>query len=101
MPNNSRPVGRAVATLIPMFLATLAFTLYAIGTPLSSALPALAIGWLFVLFLEFIFPLIVQGRGLRFQDKLAAQARHEATGIIVGAALVSITANRIIGKGIE
>ncbi len=80
--NRETPLNRAILTLIPFFLATIAFIFYAIGTPISSSLLGIAIGWLVIIFLQFIFPLITQRDKQGYNNKLAEQARIEATGVL-------------------
>jgi hypothetical protein len=84
--NVATPLNQSILTLAPLFLATLAFIFYAIGTPLSSSLLGFAIGWLVIIFLQFIFPLITQRGKPGYNNKLAGQARIEATGILGGLA---------------
>jgi len=86
LPDTSSPIGRAIGTLVPLFLATLAYVFYTLGTPLSSSLPTIAVAWLVILFLQFAFPLITQRSKTRYPEKQAAQAKFEASGILGGLA---------------
>jgi hypothetical protein len=82
LPDAPGPVGRVIATLVPLFLATLAYVFYTLGTPHSSSLPGLAVGWLVILFLQFAFPLITQRNKTSYPEKLAAQAELETSSIL-------------------
>lgn len=82
LPDTSGPVERAIGTLIPLSLATLAYAFYTLGTPLSSSLLALLVAWIFILFIQFIFPLITQRGKPSYPKKLAAQAKLETSGFL-------------------
>lgn len=82
LPDTSNPVGRAIAVLIPLFLTTLAYVFYVLGTPLSSSLSGLLIAWIFILFSQFVFPLISQRDKTSYPKKLDAQAKLEESGIL-------------------
>jgi hypothetical protein len=86
LPDTSSPIGRAIGTLVPLFLATLAYVFYTLGTPLSSSLPAIGGVWFVIIFLQFIFPLITQRNKTSYSEKLAAGTRRETSGILASLA---------------
>jgi hypothetical protein len=86
LPNTPSPLRRAIALLTPMALATLAYCFFALDTPLASSLRGLALGWLIILLLQFVWPLLTQRDKPTYAEKLAAQARLETTGMLDSAA---------------
>ncbi len=82
LPGTSNPVVEAISGLVPLLLATIAYVFYTLGTPISSSLLGLLVGWIYILFFQFIFPLISQRDKASYAQKLAAQADLQRSGIL-------------------
>jgi hypothetical protein len=75
---SENPIYRRLSTLAPLFFASLGLFLLEVGTPLQSALIGLLAGWLFILLIQFVFPILSQRGESTYHDKLLAQELHDA-----------------------
>jgi prepilin signal peptidase PulO-like enzyme (type II secretory pathway) len=75
---SENPIYRRLSTLAPLLFASFGLLLLEVGTPLRSALIGLLVGWLLIIFFQFVFPILSQRGESTYHNKLLAQELHDA-----------------------
>jgi hypothetical protein len=80
--NNENPIVIRLSQIFPIFIGTLAYIFFVLGTPLARSLIGIVVGWIYILYMQLVHPLITQRHIHGYRNKLLAESKIKGKGIL-------------------